>query len=41
VVGLGFEIGRGLRTEVSLSDELPKHMISVSELTQINITVLV
>jgi hypothetical protein len=41
VVGLGFEIGRELRAEVSLSDELPKHMISVSELTQINIPVLV
>lgn len=35
MVGLGFEIGRELRTEVSLSDELPKHMIS-----QINILIL-
>jgi len=33
-VGLGLEIGRVLRAKVSLSDELPKHMISVSELTQ-------
>lgn len=28
-VGLGFDTGRELRAEVSLSDELPKHMMSV------------
>lgn len=35
MVVLGFETGRELRAEVSLSDEPPKHMMSVcSELTQ-------
>lgn len=38
--GLEFDTGRELRAEESLSDELPKHMMSVSELTQIDIAEL-
>ncbi len=42
VVGLGdmglvFDTGRELRAEVFLSDELPKHMMSVCELTQVDV----
>jgi hypothetical protein len=37
VVFLGSETGRELTTEVSLSDELPKHMLSIrNELTQLD-----
>lgn len=38
MVVLGFETGRELRAEVSLSEELPKHMTSVcGELTQFDV----
>ena len=38
MVVLGFETGRELRAEVSLSGELPKHMMPIcSELTQADV----